>query len=217
MNQKDNSSSKKRSKIILILFVFVIVCLGYLVLKLFSNSTEPMTDQQKAIQQTSLVKVVEQAKLSNSFQDRSKDLPDKNKKAEEELNTLYNNRSNELSLAKINTALLTEQATQQKLKAEIAQSASQMGMLMHPYMNSNTKSAPGSLVSHDINPGVIWIATKNGQVIASIRQSNGSLILVHEGMILPDGTQIQAIDNNSVTLVKDEKAKKLVLPADYYE
>jgi len=217
MNQKNNSSNKKRSKIIFILFVFVLVFLGYLLLKLFSNSTEPMTDQQKSIQQTSLVKVVEQAKLSNSLQARSKAFPDKNKKAEEELNTLYNNRSNELSLAKINTALLTEQATQQKLKTEIAQSASQMGMLMHPYVNANTKSASGSLVSHDIDPGVIWIATKEGQIIASIRQSNGNLALVHEGMILPDGTQIRAIDNNSVTLVKDDKAKKLVLPADYYE
>jgi type IV pilus biogenesis protein PilP len=217
MNQKSNSSNKKRSKIILILFIFVLVFLGYLLLKLFSNSSAPIAAQQKAIQQTSLVKVVEQAKLSNSLQHKSKEMINKNGETGEGPSTLYNTRSNELSLAKINTALLTEQATQQKLKAQIAQSESQMGLLMHPYVNANTQQVSSSFVNHEVKPSVIWIAMKNGQVIASIRQSNNNIVIVHEGMILPDGTQIRSIDKDSVILIKGEKVQKLILPADYYE
>lgn len=216
MTQK-NSLSGKRSKIVLILFVLVLAFLGYLIIKLFHSHSTSETDQQKTIQQTPLVKVVEQAKLSNSLQDNSNGLNNKNKGMKEELNALYKNRSNELSLAKIDTALLTEQATQQKLKAEIAQSESQMGMLMRSYASSNTKPVPNAFVSRAVEPGVIWIATKNDQLIASIRQSNNNITIVHEGMILPDGTQVQLIGKDNVVLVKNGKAQKLVLSADYYE
>jgi type IV pilus biogenesis protein PilP len=217
MTQTNNNSNGKRSKIVLILFILVLVFLGYLLIKLFNNRSAPIADQQKAIEKTALVKIVDQEKLSNNLKSRPEKKVNEANRAEDELSTVYNNRSNELSLAKINTALLAEQAAQQKLKAQIAQSESQMGILMHPYVNSNAQPMSSSTETREVKPAVIWIATKGDQVMASIRQSNNKIVTIHEGMIFPDGTRVRTIGKDNVILVKGEKIQQLILPPDYYE